>query len=376
MVDVFISYARDNQDVVRKLAEAVKREGYGIWWDDALPPHLAYGDVIAEKVGQAKAAIVVWSAAAAASEWVRAEADMARNQKKLVQTSIDDRMPPMPFNQLHFVSLAGWDGGDDHPGWRKVKESLVALCGPPGGEAAIPPAPAAAPPPAAPAPPPAPAPRPAAPEPAPAPRASGSSNRLLIAAILVSLLVVATVGVLALLRGREAPPVESNRTASPADLAGAAPQPIPVAPPPPPAAEQFAMAATVQDADGYANVRSGPSADAPIVARANAGETVMTYRQEGGWWRVQIAGGLVGYVERSRLRLAVAPPPPPTVVAVPPAAAPPEAAPRPRAQQPPRREPGPRINEANAGVMREYCKGAGAGTPPCRRFEGGRRRRR
>ncbi len=130
MADVFISYARDNQAVVRQLAEAVKRAGYSVWWDDELPPHLSYGDVITEKIGSAKAAIVVWSQSAAASEWVRAEADVARNQKKLIQTSIDERQPPMPFNQIQFASIGDWHGEEDHPGWRKVKESLAALCGP------------------------------------------------------------------------------------------------------------------------------------------------------------------------------------------------------------------------------------------------------
>lgn len=113
---------------MRRLAEAVRREGYSVWWDDELPPHLSYSDVIAEEIGRAKAAIVVWSEQSAASEWVRAEADLARNQKKLIQTSIDSRMPPMPFNQLHFVSIGDWRGEDDHPGWRRVKESLAALC--------------------------------------------------------------------------------------------------------------------------------------------------------------------------------------------------------------------------------------------------------
>jgi len=131
MADVFISYSRENEPLVRRLAEAVKREGYSLWWDDELPPHLVYGDVIAEEIGKAKSAIVVWSEAAARSEWVRAEADLARNQKKLVQTSIDGRMPPMPFNQLHFVSIGDWRGEDDHPGWSRVKESLAALSGRP-----------------------------------------------------------------------------------------------------------------------------------------------------------------------------------------------------------------------------------------------------
>jgi hypothetical protein len=139
LVDVFISYSRTNQELVRQLAEAVKREGYGVWWDEELPPHLSYGDVITEKIGSAKAAIVVWSEDAAASEWVRAEADVARNQKKLIQTSIDGRMPPMPFNQIQFAQIGDWAGEDDHPGWIKVKASLTALCGPGDGSAPRPP---------------------------------------------------------------------------------------------------------------------------------------------------------------------------------------------------------------------------------------------
>src|SRR5688572_19235315 len=94
MVDVFISYSRANKDVVGRLAEAVKRLGYVVWWDDELPAHLSYGDVITEKIGAARAAIVVWSEGSTGSEWVRAEADLARNQKKLVQTSIDACAPP------------------------------------------------------------------------------------------------------------------------------------------------------------------------------------------------------------------------------------------------------------------------------------------
>lgn len=128
MADVFISYARENAPLVRQLADAVKQEGYSVWWDDALPPHLSYSDVITGEIGKAKAVIVVWSETAIASEWVRAEADLARNRKKLVQTSIDGRMPPMPFNQLHFVSIGDWRGEADHPGWAGVKESLASLC--------------------------------------------------------------------------------------------------------------------------------------------------------------------------------------------------------------------------------------------------------
>jgi len=80
----------------------------------------------------------VWSKDSAASQWVRAEADMARNQNKLVQTAIDEVMPPLPFNQIQFAELGNWRGEPDHPGWRKVKASLSDLAGRPADPAAPP----------------------------------------------------------------------------------------------------------------------------------------------------------------------------------------------------------------------------------------------
>ncbi|MCB2066066.1 MAG: toll/interleukin-1 receptor domain-containing protein [Erythrobacter sp.] len=129
MADVFISYSRTNQEKVAQIARAIEAEGYEVWWDAELPPHMSYGEVITAKIEGAKAGLVVWSKEAAASEWVRAEADAARNQKKLIQTALGDIIPPLPFNQIQCANLGDWNGEADHPGWNKVKQSLVALCG-------------------------------------------------------------------------------------------------------------------------------------------------------------------------------------------------------------------------------------------------------
>ena len=78
----------------------------------------------------AKAVVVLWSADAAKSQWVRAEADSARAAGMLVQAALDGTIPPLPFNQIQCADLSGWDGSAETPGWRKLKDSLRTLVGP------------------------------------------------------------------------------------------------------------------------------------------------------------------------------------------------------------------------------------------------------
>ena len=129
MADVFVSYARADEDAAIRVAEALRAEGYQVWRDDELPAHRAYADVIEERLKSAKAVIVLWSAEAAKSQWVRAEADSARADGTLVQATLDGSIPPLPFNQIQCADLNGWDGNADASGWRKLKASVAALAG-------------------------------------------------------------------------------------------------------------------------------------------------------------------------------------------------------------------------------------------------------
>ena len=129
MADVFISYARSNEAEAKRAEEALRRSGYSVWRDDELPAHRSYADVIEERLKSAKAVVVLWSAEAARSQWVRAEADAARETGTLVQTSVDGTVPPMPFNQIQCADLKDWGGSTDHEGWRKLCASVVELVG-------------------------------------------------------------------------------------------------------------------------------------------------------------------------------------------------------------------------------------------------------
>jgi len=139
MSEIFISYARSTEQQARRVAEALRGLGYGVWRDDELPAHRDYSEVIEERLRAAKAVVVVWSAEAVKSQWVRAEADIAREAGTLVQLSLDGAPLPMPFNRIQCADMAGWSGDLDNPGWEKVARSVAELAG-----AGLSPAPTAA----------------------------------------------------------------------------------------------------------------------------------------------------------------------------------------------------------------------------------------
>jgi adenylate cyclase len=129
MPGVFVSYARPSARVAEQVAAALSSIGYEVWRDEQLPAHRAYGDVIEEKLRSAGAVVVLWSSEACQSQWVRAEADYARQAGTLVQASLDGTIPPLPFNQIQCADLSNWDGSRNATGWRKLEHSVETLAG-------------------------------------------------------------------------------------------------------------------------------------------------------------------------------------------------------------------------------------------------------
>jgi hypothetical protein len=395
MADVVISYSRENAASARLLADTLAKDGYEVWRDESAAPSAAGADAIAEQIGRAGAVIVLWSESANASEWVRAEANVARGMKKLVQASADDQPPPIPFDPATVASVWTWLGEPDHPGWQQIRAGVVALCGAPASEKTVlalapapspaapagsepspvsaAPSPVAAPEPVAPsiaepAPVPSPAPQPATAVATPAGRGKGG----LIAAILLLLVVLGGGGYWAWQQGWIALPGAGGGSAPADELTSALP-PGPGAPATPPTEtvqapaampqpsapanetgaveEQFTQESVVRNAEGFAFVRSAPGGEGLTIARVNAGDVFTTYPQEGEWWRVRTASGATGYMAASSIRARA-------VVQA-----------ETRAAEERRRRPtGPRINRANSENMRLFCQNAGQGTSQCRRF--------
>jgi len=129
MSHVFISYARADESIASLVADELREGGFEVWRDDEIPAHRAYAEVIEERISGALAVVVLWSAEAARSHWVRAEADAARSALTLVQATLDGTIPPLPFNQIQCADLKAWDGQRTAAGWRKLIGSVSELAG-------------------------------------------------------------------------------------------------------------------------------------------------------------------------------------------------------------------------------------------------------
>ena len=108
MSDLFISYARDDSVIVGRLTSALRDAGHQLWWDQHLVGGAEYAREIEDALDRSAKVLVLWSANAAQSPWVRDEAAAARDAGKLVPITIDGTSPPIGFRQFHTLSLVEW----------------------------------------------------------------------------------------------------------------------------------------------------------------------------------------------------------------------------------------------------------------------------
>ena len=77
MPDIFLSYSREDNATATRFAEAFRRAGFDVWWDQALRSGETYDEVTERALREAKAVVVLWSRHSVNSRWVRSEAKIA-----------------------------------------------------------------------------------------------------------------------------------------------------------------------------------------------------------------------------------------------------------------------------------------------------------
>lgn len=131
MSDVFISYSRKDQAQAERLARALVRQGWSVWWDQDIRAGGTFDRVIDEALAAARCVVALWSKASVESEWVREEADDGRKRGILVPVLIESTEIPRGFRLTQTADLVGWTGDESSPEFQRLVRDVTAKIGPP-----------------------------------------------------------------------------------------------------------------------------------------------------------------------------------------------------------------------------------------------------
>jgi TIR domain/PDZ domain len=129
MNEIFISYASKDRERARMIAAALGGHGWDVWWDREIPLGKAFDEIIENAIAEAKCVIVLWSAASAASEWVRNEASEGKRRGILVPVFIEQIEAPLAFRSLNGADLSAWSGNGGDAEFVRLIERVRELLG-------------------------------------------------------------------------------------------------------------------------------------------------------------------------------------------------------------------------------------------------------
>jgi tetratricopeptide (TPR) repeat protein len=112
MASIFLSYDREDVARARPVASLLERSGHSVWWDRRIRGGREFAAEIEAALEAADRIVVLWSARAVKSAWVRDEAAVGRDSGRLVPATLDGTPPPLGFRQFQTIDLskAKWRG--------------------------------------------------------------------------------------------------------------------------------------------------------------------------------------------------------------------------------------------------------------------------
>lgn len=129
MASVFLSYAREDANKARSLANALETAGHTVWWDLYVRGGSEFSKAIEQALGDADAVVVIWSQQSVDSPWVRDEAAAGRDAGKLVPVTIDGTEAPLGFRQYQSICLDRWRGRSKAVEFMQLVNAIQSLAG-------------------------------------------------------------------------------------------------------------------------------------------------------------------------------------------------------------------------------------------------------
>ncbi|GEM_PF-2961932 len=131
MADIFVAFDPQDEVRAREIVKGLKALKFSVKTDSAQDGDGVFGDKDARETIAAKAVIVLWSKAAAVSDWVRAAASIGRGRGVLIETALEECAPPEPFAIGGGLPLPA-ELPEQSEEWRSLGAMTARLTGRPG----------------------------------------------------------------------------------------------------------------------------------------------------------------------------------------------------------------------------------------------------
>ncbi len=131
MYDIFLSYASEDIEKSKRLATALEKQGWSVFWDrSTLLAGQDFEDVIEQAIDQSACMIVGWSTASKKSDWVKGEANIGRERRILVPILFETINQPIAFRGFHAENFSAWNGEIESDEFSKLTSAVERLAGP------------------------------------------------------------------------------------------------------------------------------------------------------------------------------------------------------------------------------------------------------
>ncbi len=126
MAEIFVSYEREDADRAGQIVDALRKEGFDVWWDQRIHSGARWRSDIEQNLSSARVVVCLWSNTSVASTFVLDEARDAAQRGVLCPILIDDVSIPLGFREIQAAELIGWSGARGDPAWSYVVQSIRA----------------------------------------------------------------------------------------------------------------------------------------------------------------------------------------------------------------------------------------------------------
>jgi hypothetical protein len=129
--DIFISYAREDENWVQTLVRGLEERGLSVFWDRNIPAGQTWRTHIGRSLNNARCVVVVWSRHSIESQWVAEEADEGKQKGILVPVLLDAVAPPIGFRSIQAADLSDWQPGRESSRFLQFVGDVERLCSKP-----------------------------------------------------------------------------------------------------------------------------------------------------------------------------------------------------------------------------------------------------